>query len=77
MRRKSSARDADVAAVVVERALPQPFLRQEFEIDIGDDDIAPISAKRGNSARITPFSAIVVCPSQARSVVDSPFPAAE
>ena len=34
------------------------------------------SWKRSDSASISPFSAIIACPSQARSVVDSPLPAA-
>ena len=68
--------DPVVAAVVVESAHPQPLLPQQLEVDVGDGSVArprgTARTRRGN----TPFSQIIVWPSQARSVVDSPSPAA-
>ncbi len=45
---------ASMAAIVVERALPQPLLRQEIEIDIGDDILAAL----GKSCRFRQDHAI-------------------
>jgi len=61
-----------VAAVVVEGAHPEPLGAQQIQVDVGYRAPLPCG-NRSVSASSTPFSQIMVWPSQARSVVDSPL----
>ena len=57
-RRNDSAVDAVVAAVVVERAHPQPFRAQQFEVHVGDRAPLPLGKTLGlrEAARRSPRS---------------------
>ena len=73
MRRKASGLRR---RLVVEAAHLHALLAQQVEIDIGHARIWLADGKRSVSASVAPFSKIEAWPSQARSVVDSPAPAA-
>ena len=76
MRRNDVRGRSVVDAVVVERAHPQPLGAQQLEVDVGDRAPLALGEPLGLRRGSTPFSQIIVWPSQARSVVDSPSPAA-
>ncbi len=61
---------------IVEGAEAHPFLHDTLDIDIGDGQRG-LSQKRPDSAIVSPSSWIRPWPSQDRSVVLSPIPAAE
>ncbi len=67
--------DLVVAAVVVERAMRVRSLRSISRSTSATDRRSPFG-NRSDCARHTPFSQIMVWPSHARSVVDSPSPPA-